>query len=604
MAGLEETLARVRILLRAGKLAEARAPLETLAPRYGTRAEVIALLARYNRMCGAPREALAQLAMAVRRYPRSGELWLESGLAEMAVGRADAAAEAMARALALEHTVDPADIAPAFGIVASRRMEQRRWADAGALLDRSVQLEPDNASVWNMRAIQRANLGDMAEAERSALHAQGIDAKDSHPSSNRCLFSLYRDDLTPSDVLNVHRDWDRRHGGSVQALPPSDTPRRPGRLRIGYVSNDFVTHSVATFLEPVLAAHDRSRVEVFCYATVPRPDEVTQRMRASVEHWREALHLTDQQVALQIREDDIDLLIDLGGHTAHSRLGIFLHRPARRAATWLGYPGTTGLSAVDFRIGDTTADPPGAEAWHAEKLLRLPRTFFTYPGLVGAPDVTPDPPVLRKGRITFGVPTNLSKVRPETVRRWAELLARVPGSRLSILAPAAESPQARAWISAAVAEAGSDPARLDFHANKSFDDYLHAHADWDLVLDTWPFNGHTTTCHALWMGVPVVTLAHTMHAGRMGASVLNALALGELVAETPERFVDIAAQLAQDFDRLRALRSTLRERMRASAMMNAAQFTADLETAFERAANIVPAARIDALKGSGRNPSE
>lgn len=591
MAGLEETLTRVRALLRAGKLAEAHGPLAALAPRYGTRAEVVALLARYDRLRGVPREALQRLAVAAQGQPRSGEQWLEAGLAELALGRADAAVQALERALALERTVDPGDLAPAFGIVASRRMEQQRWAEAGALLDRSVQLEPDNASVWNMRALQRANLGDMAEGERSALRAQGLDGRDTHPSSNRCLFSLYRDGLAPSEVLDIHRDWDRRHGASVQPLPPPQAARRPGRLRIGYVSNDFARHSVATFMEPVLAAHDRSRVEVFCYATVRRPDDVTQRMRGLAEHWRDVLHMTDGQAALQVREDDIDLLVDLGGHTAHSRLGIFLHRPARRAATWLGYPGTTGLAAIDCRIGDATADVSGAEAWHAEALVRLPRTFFTYPGIAGAPDVAPEPPVLRQGHVTFGVATNLSKVRPETVRRWAEVLARVPGSRLSILAPGAEAPQARAWICAAVADAGTDPARVDFHGRQPFDDYLRAHADWDVVLDTWPFNGHTTTCHALWMGAPVVTLAGTLHAGRMGASVLNALGLGELVAETPLQFVEIAARLAQETDRLRALRATLRERMKASAMADARQFTAELETAFEQAANVVPAAR-------------
>jgi protein O-GlcNAc transferase len=584
MTSVPKALAQVRALLRAGQLAEARGPLQALAMRAGGRAEVIALLARYDRLRGAAREAQTRLAMGLRGHPRVGELWLEMGLVELALGRAQAAAEAMARAVALAPGIDPPDLPPAFGFLASHRMSQRRWAEAGALLDRSVQLEPRNASVWNMRALQRANLGDLTEAERSLEHAQQLDPGDPHPSSNRCLFSLYRDDLTPPQVLDIHRDWDRRHGQRVQPLPPPAAPRRPGRLRIGYVSNDFVTHSVATFLEPVLAHHDRARVEVFCYASVVRPDHVTRRLQASAEHWRDVLPLTDEQAALQIRADDIDLLVDLGGHTSHARLGIFQHRPARRAASWLGYPGTTGLAAIDVRIGDTTADLPEADAWHAERLLRLPRTFFTYPGLGDAPDAAPEPPVLRQGHITFGVPTNLSKLRPATLRCWAELLARLPGSRLVLLAPGADAPQVRDGIVAALAPVGVDPARVDCLAAKSFDDYLHAHAGWDVVLDTWPFNGHTTTCHALWMGTPVVTLAGRMHAGRMGASVLDALDLRELVAQTPADFIDAAARLAGDHDRLRELRRGLRERMRASPMMDARQFTADLETAFEQAA--------------------
>jgi predicted O-linked N-acetylglucosamine transferase (SPINDLY family) len=584
---METVLALVRSLLRAGKLGEARGPLTQLAQQQGTTAEVIALLARFDRLRRAPREAAARLRAGLQRYPRCGELWLEAGLLELTLGHAEAAAEAMERALAFEHSIAAADIAPAVGIVASRRIGERRWAEAGVLLERSVQLEPNKASVWNLRAIQRANLGDLAEAERSAQRAQQLDPGDTHPSTNRCLYALYRDDLAPSEVLAIHRDWERRHGSpqGQAPLPPPQSARQPGRLRIGYVSNDFAAHSVSMFLEPVLARHDRARVEVFCYATVPRPDEVTRRLQACAEHWRDILPLTDEQAARQIREDDIDLLIDLGGYTAHARLGIFLHRPARRAATWLGYPATTGLSAVDCRIGDATADIPGAEAWHSEELLRLPRTFFIYPGLVDAPDVA-ELPALRKGHVTFGVPTNLCKVRPDTVRRWAEVLARVPGSRLSLLAPGAETPQAQAWIAAAVAGAGTDPSRIDFHANMAFDDYLRAHGEWDVVLDTWPFNGHTTTCHALWMGTPVVTLAGTMHAGRMGASILHALGLDELAPDTPAQFVDSAARLALDLDRLRTLRATLCERMRASPLMDARQFTGDLEAVFEQAARI------------------
>ncbi len=578
-------LAHVRSLLRSGKLKEAREPLIQIASQLGPTAEVIALLARFDRLRRAPRDAADRLRVGLQRFPRSGELWLEAGLVEMTLGHADAAAEAMERALAFEQSSMAEDIAPAVGIVASRRMAERRWADAAALLERSVRLEPNNASVWNLRAIQRANLGDLAEAERSAQRAQQLDPGDTHPSTNRCLHALYRDDLTASEVLDIHRDWQRRHGSSVQPLAPPGAPRKPGRLRIGYVSNDFAAHSVATFLEPVLARHDRARVEVFCYASVPHPDDVTRRLQACAEHWRDVLPLTDEQAARQIREDDIDLLVDLGGYTSHSRLGIFLHRPARRAATWLGYPGSTGLSAMDCRIGDSSADIAGAEAWHSEALLRLPHTFFTYPGLVGAPEVT-ELPALRRGHITFGVPTNLCKVRPDTVRCWAEVLARVPGSRLAILAPGTDAPPAREWIAAAVADAGTDPSRIDFHAHMAFDDYLRAHAQWDLVLDTWPFNGHTTTCHALWMGTPVVTLAGTMHAGRMGASILHALALDELAPDTPARFVDAAVRLALDPGRLRTLRATLRERMRASPMMDAGQFTSDLEAVFEQAARI------------------
>ncbi|MBS4097548.1 MAG: hypothetical protein KGZ83_12020, partial [Sulfuricella sp.] len=271
------------------------------------------------------------------------------------------------------------------------------------------------------------------------------------------------------------------------------------------------------------------------------------------------------------------ILVDLAGHTAGGRLGIFARRPAPLQMTWLGYLNSSGLAQMDYRISDALADPPGAERYHTEKLLRLPHAAWCYRPPADAPEPG-EVPSAASGRVTFGAFNNFAKTTPEMLALWARILAALPGSRLLVLAKDTGVAQ-RAFAAQGVAA-----ERLDIRPTCSFGEYLALHREVDIVLDSYPYNGATTTCHALWMGIPVVSLSGTYPpASRSGASLLATLGLDELCAATPDDYVAIAVRLAQDVERRRELRKNLREQMRRSPLADAARFTAALEAAYRSA---------------------
>jgi predicted O-linked N-acetylglucosamine transferase (SPINDLY family) len=338
---------------------------------------------------------------------------------------------------------------------------------------------------------------------------------------------------------------------------------------------------VSYFFEPVLAAHDAAAFEVFCYSDAPVADAVTQRLRAQAGQWRDIAGLSDERVAALIRADRIDLLVDLAGHTARNRLLVFARRPAPVQATWLGYPNTTGLAAIDFRVTDAVSDPPGqTEAWHTEELVRLAGPFSCYAPPAESPPVSPLP-ALAAGHVTFGCLNNLAKLTPPTVALWAQLLGAVAGSRLLLKASGLADAETAARLRQEFAGQGIDPARLDLRgAGQSVARHLGVYHQVDVALDPFPYNGTTTTCEALWMGVPVVTLAGDAHVSRVGASLLTHLDLTACIAESPAAYVDRARGLAGDLARLAVLRAGLRERLRASPLCDGPGFTRQLEDAF------------------------
>jgi protein O-GlcNAc transferase len=367
-----------------------------------------------------------------------------------------------------------------------------------------------------------------------------------------------------------------RGTGATQELPPVSSRR----IRIGYLSPDFRSHAVARFIEPILAHHDRSRFEVYCYANLAHPDQTTERLMRLAEVWRDVYQMGDAEAARLIAADRIDILIDLAGHTSGTRLPLMARKPAPLQATWLGYPDTTGLPAMDFRITDGLADPTGAtERFHSERLIRLPRSFCCYLPPEPSPEVAPLP-WLAAGRVTFGSFNNLAKVTPEVIKLWARVLLAVPDSRMLVKC----SPLADAEVCARVLEqfqgAGVAAERVELRpGNPSPAEHLAQYGRIDVALDTFPYNGTTTSCEALWMGVPVVTLAGTRHASRTGVSILTNCGLDSLVAQTPDQYVAIACELARDAGRLQRLRAGLRERIAASPTMDGPGVTRELEAA-------------------------
>ena len=376
---------------------------------------------------------------------------------------------------------------------------------------------------------------------------------------------------------------DKLNNSAISNSPTgADAPiakQRP--LRIGYFSPDFKQHSVTHFIEPVLAAHDKSKFEVFCYSNNLMADEVTQRIQNACAHWRVIADQSDEVVAKQIREDGIDILVDLAGHTPQNRLLVFARKPAPVQATWIGYPNTTGLTTMDYRITDAFADPVGdSDQFHTEKLIRLPECFSCFEAPRESPQVGALP-ALATGHITFGSFNNPLKFTPAVIEQWSHILKRVPNSRLVLKYQGLDSAFMSALLREKFGAQGIATQRLDiFGKDVSQLDHMNRYNQIDIGLDPFPYNGTTTTCDALWMGVPVITLAGRSHVGRVGVSQLTNIGLPELIGHNEDDYVDIAVALANALPRLAALRSGLRERLRASPLMDAPRFTRNLEAAY------------------------
>ncbi|MBI5558348.1 MAG: tetratricopeptide repeat protein [Deltaproteobacteria bacterium] len=363
--------------------------------------------------------------------------------------------------------------------------------------------------------------------------------------------------------------------------PHANTAEPERRLKIGYVSADFRAHSVAYFIEPILAHHRKEHVEVFCYYNNKQQDDCSRRLAGYADHWLPCAGMSDEGLAQRIRADRIDILVDLAGHTNGNRLLVFARKPAPVQVTWLGYPDTTGLAAMDYRLTDNQADPAGnTEQWHSETLFRLPNCFLCYAPQTDCPEVAP-PPVRETGMITFASFNNLTKVSEATIRVWATILRELPSSRLLLKSTqsSCESVRNRLWL--LFAGLGVAQERIHFAAfTKSFTAHMGLYGSVDIGLDTFPYNGTTTTCEALWMGVPVIILAGARHVARVGVSLLSTIGLDECIAANEKEYVRRAVALAADHTRLTALRQTMRARVSASPLCDGPGFTRDLEGAY------------------------
>jgi protein O-GlcNAc transferase len=457
-----------------------------------------------------------------------------------------------------------------------------RAEEAVAAHRRAITLRPDFAIAHNNLGNALLDAGYVPDALASLRHARALRPHDPEMHGNVLLGSFYDPATDPTAHFRDHQAYGARFPATPAAPPSMNNLPFPRPLRIGYVSPDFSDHSLRFFIEGLLAHHHPDRAEIFCYANVFRPDLVTARLQQSVlpAHWRDITRLSDVQAAAQIREDHIDILVDLAGHTARNRLPLFALHPAPIQATYLGYLGTTGLPAIQYRLTDAYVDPPGqTEHLHTETLVRLPHTFACYRPPQGTPAVSP-PPALANGHITFASLNMLYKLSPEVLAAWARILHRLPTARLALITRGLEEPLGRSRLLDLFACHGISSSRLRFTGKLPLLDYFAAHAGVDILLDTFPINGHTITCNALWMGVPVVTLAGASYPTRLGCSVLSNLGLAELIAATPDDYIEKAVALASDMQRLADLRSSLRQRMQQSPLMNEAQFATELENAY------------------------
>jgi protein O-GlcNAc transferase len=542
----------------------------TYEPAYAGLGAVMANLGRHE-------ESIGLLSRAVEIRPTDHAAHNSLGLAYLSTGRfTDAMAEFRTAAQA-----DPKS-AEYLNNLASAIESLGGIDEALKLVQQAAALAPESALVRNNLAKRLIAIAQLDEGVAQARRAVELSPSDSRIHDNLLLTLHYLPDIPPAEMLQEHLAWAARHAQplarSHAAHANNRDPNR--RLKIGYVSPDFAAHAVADFIEPILAHHDHERFEIICYSDVPVPDAYTRRIRPHADGWRDISRENDDRVSAIIGEQQIDILVDLAGHTARNRMLVFARKPAPVQVTYLGYPDTTGQTAIDWRITDTLADPPGAtEAYHTEKLLRLPRTFLCYQPYGDSPAIGPLPADLA-GHTTFASFNNLSKLTPRAIETWSRILWGVPRSRLLIKAVALEE-TARRLIRDAFAAHGIGSERLELIGRvHAFADHLALYNKVDVALDTFPYHGTTTTCEALWMGAAVVTLAGEIHMSRVGVSLLGQVGLSDLVAGSADDYVAIATGLANDRDRMRGLRSSLRERMTRSPLLDAIGVTRELESAY------------------------
>lgn len=455
--------------------------------------------------------------------------------------------------------------------------------EAAVYFRKAIKLKPGHADLHDALGNLLCYQGKIDEAIVERRHALRLKPDNAIAHSN-LLFTLhYKSDIDPAAMFAEHRRWAEIHEKRETSIrpPPTHVPDPEKQLRVAYVSSDFRQHSVSYFIESILSKHDHSRFEIICYSDVKQPDATTERLKSLANQWRPIAGMSDAQLLDLVRSDKIDILVDLAGHTRGNRLRVFSQKPAPLQMSYLGYPNTTGLTAMDYRITDTWADPPGqTEHLHIESLVRLPGGFLCYQPPSDAPAVAL-PPFQENGYVTFGSFNNVAKVNPEIIGLWARILNAVPNSRFTLKFQWQSDIPTRERYIALFTTHGIDQARLSILPPAlSTAEHLSQYARVDIALDTFPYGGTTTTCEALWMGVPVITLAGPVHMSRVGTSLLTQVGISEYIAITPDDYVNVAAQLANDTKKITQLRTTLRERVAASSLCDAKKFIHELEDAY------------------------
>jgi protein O-GlcNAc transferase len=493
-----------------------------------------------------------------------------------------------------------------------RQRRERGVAAAQPFFERAARLEPNSYVPFFMLGNVASELGDLDAAVRHYAHARDLQPTDHVVRYNLGLNHLWRgyvesaieelrvacernpaylqaqstylmalhlsDRVNAEEIASATRSWGEKfalqHPEAAHSGSHCD-PHVPEVLRVGFVSGDFRTHSVAHFFEPIASARDRAAFKYIFYSTAPHQDGVTQRLRALADDWRDVAGLNDDTLIEMIRTDRIDILVDLAGHTEFNRLSAFARRAAAVQVSYLGYPDSTGLITMDYRITDAVTDPePLADTWHNERLLRLPDAQWCFRpfGELAAPGPLP---ARKAGFVTFGSFNNISKIGDSVLHCWAHILLKLPNSRLHLTR--IRSPERAAEIISLFGALEITADRIDCLPYRSDIPHGLQFAGIDIALDPFPYNGVTTTCESLYFGLPVISLHGCHGISRSGLSILGSIGLPELVAATPKQYTDIAVALALDLPRLESLRASLRRRFEESSLCDEVRFAANFE---------------------------
>ncbi|WP_197532324.1 O-linked N-acetylglucosamine transferase family protein [Symmachiella macrocystis] len=518
--------------------------------------------------------AIEEFRASVQCNPNFAYAHYNLGNALLEIGQTDEAIVCLQTTIQLKP-----DYAEAYNNLGNAYRSRDQLDEALTSFTTACRLNPQHAIAHNNRGSVLQSQGCLAEAFAAYTSSQQIAPADAATHSNALVAANYLAEQSLQELFQRHRAWAEQHAMDCPPRQFRNVADPERRLRIGYASPDFRTHPVASFFLPLLQQHDRTAVEVTCYSNFPRPDRMTAQIEAGADRWRDVRRWSDEQMVQAVVADEIDILVDLAGHTAHNRLQVFAQKPAPVQVSFLGYPNTTGLSTIDYRITDGITDPAGEARSHSETLIPLPGPFCCYAPPKFDVEVC-SLPADRKGYVTFGSLHNLAKLNPHVVETWSAVLHRVPQSRL-LIARSTLSRSSAARLSAEFVENGIASGRIDFRQLSTTEGgYLRVYDEIDVILDAFPWSGHTTTCEALWMGVPVLTLRGNRHAGRMGASLLTHIGLHEWIAESREDYVSHAARLAAEVASLRRLRGSLRDQLLTSPVCDARRYATNIEEAY------------------------
>jgi protein O-GlcNAc transferase len=556
-------------------------------------------------------DAIASFREAIRLKPDLANAHSNLGNALRDVGQIDDAIAACREAIRLKP-----DYAEVHGNLGNALNSKGRSAEAIAAYRQAIRLKPDlaepHSNLGNALKDKGGNMDEVIACHRQAIRLKPVFAaahcnlgnalKDigylgeaiaayrkavelkpgSAEAHSNLIYSLqFHPDYDARTLYEESRRWNQRFAEPARKLiQPHANDRDPNRrLRIGYVSPDFRAHVVGQNLLPLFREHDHRQMEIFCYANLTCSDALTEQFRRYSDAWRDIAGVSDSRVADLIGKDRIDILVDLTLHMEGNRLGVFARKPAPVQATFAGYPGSTGLDTIEYRLTDPHLDPPGFNAdFYSERPIHLDGSFWCYDPF--DPELTVNPLPAQTGeQVTFGCLNNFCKVNQQVLRLWARVLKTVDRSRMMILCREGSHRQSLMDL---LKQEGIDSDRIELAAPRPRGDYFELYRHIDVGLDTFPYNGHTTSLDSFWMGVPVVTLVGKTVVGRAGLSQLTDLDLSELIAHTPEQYLEIAAGLAKDLPRLAELRRTLRARMRASPLMDAPRFARNIEAAYRQ----------------------
>ncbi len=463
-------------------------------------------------------------------------------------------------------------------------LSMERFGEAIEVAERAISSSPDNIAALMCRASVLCKMLRFDDAFACYDKVLAIQPDYLSAYAGKLFNMNYVAKLAKKEIFKAHQLFGTQFGGKSRKIAekaPLQIQSTIRKIRIGYVSGDFRSHSVSFFASPLLRHHDKEKFEIFCYYNDDVTDQQTIKMRGFSDRWRKIKGKDDLRVSEMIMKDRIDILVDLSGHTGHNRLTLFGLKPAPIQVTWLGYPNTTGMCEIDFRLTDVFADPVGIDdEFYTEKLVRLPRTFLCYEGdpkLSNKPDI----PFKKNGFVTFGSFNNSMKISDITINAWARILKGVPGSKL--LLKTSIKNDSNDQLLSMFAQNGINEDRIILQGRlEGYADHLNLYGEIDIALDTFPYNGTTTTCEALWMGVPVVAFSGDRHASRVSASILNNVGLPNFVADDVSGYVDLAIKMSKDMPYIGSLRKSLRKKMASSNLCNAKAFATDIEAAYEQ----------------------